>query len=103
MSGYCTNVTKGKVFKTQLFGQTKSHSNLINRHACVYRTKETHTSLRKLTLVLGVTVKCSLFSRGLIRLYIIEDIDTGQTYLQIELIYLYFPPSFHLTVVVSVL
>ena len=29
VSGSCTSVTKGKIFKTQLFGQMKTHLNLM--------------------------------------------------------------------------
>ena len=76
VNGSCTSVTEGNIFKTQLFGQMKPHLILIAQLINIIVCTEKAVNLP------GVAVWCGLSSRGLIGSYFLEEIVTGQTYLQ---------------------
>ena len=76
VSGSCTSVTKGKIFKTQLFGQMRLHLNLmaqlIGIIVCTGLTKTPNIVEEKTVNLPGVVVWCVLSSRGLIGPYFFE-------------------------------
>ena len=81
MSGSCTNVTKGKICKSQFFGQMKPFklNGKINLYNCVYWTNENLNIVEE--NIVNHTVY-GLSSRGLIVPYFFEETVTGETYLQ---------------------
>ena len=110
VSGSCISVTRGKIFKSQLFVQMKPHLNLMAQLIGIF-VCWTNIVEKKTVNLPGVAVLCGLSSRGLIGPYFFEETVTGQTYLQMLEIMIprlndltvYFqqdgaPPHFHVNV-----
>jgi hypothetical protein len=84
LSSSSTSVIKGKIFKTQLFGQKKPHCNLMTQLIRITMCTGVMKIVEKKTVnIPGVTVWCDLSFRGLIGPYFFEKTVTGHTYLQI--------------------